>query len=399
MLTIFLQTTRTTLRTALLCLCAGCTPLAVAEGSAFVHPGGLHTTADFTRIKTRLAAMDQPWTAGWQRLTGNRHAGLDWQPAAVPVIYRGKDGAGHAENYSRLFNDAAAAYALALRWKISGDDRYAARATLLLDAWASTLQAIEGSSDRFLASGIYGYQLANAGELLRDYPHWPGGGFNAFKDMMLRVFYPMNHDFLTRHNGARIDHYWANWDLANMSSMMAIGILADRHDLYQEAVRYFKQGAGNGAINNLVWTLYPDGLGQIQESGRDQGHSLLDLALAGAFCQMAWNQGDDLFGYENNRLLRGAEYVARYNLGDAVPFTPYHNSDVTQETISPTGRGELRPIWELLYQHYVVLKGLPAPAVQRFAEKVRPEGGGGDYGPNSGGYDQTGYGTLMYTLR
>ena len=86
MLTIFLQTTRTTLRTALLCLCAGCTPLAVAEGSAFVHPGGLHTTADFTRIKTRLAAMDQPWTAGWQRLTGNRHAGLDWQPAAVPVI-------------------------------------------------------------------------------------------------------------------------------------------------------------------------------------------------------------------------------------------------------------------------------------------------------------------------
>ncbi|MFX5705817.1 hypothetical protein ABTE52_22790, partial [Acinetobacter baumannii] len=78
--------------------------------------------------------------------------------------------------------------------------------------------------------------------------------------MMLRVFYPMNHDFLTRHNGARIDHYWANWDLANMSSMMAIGILADRHDLYQEAVRYFKQGAGNGAINNLVWTLYPDGL-------------------------------------------------------------------------------------------------------------------------------------------
>jgi hypothetical protein len=29
---------------------------------------------------------------------------------------------------------------------------------------------------------------------------------------------------------------------------------------------------------------------------------------------------------------------------------------------------------------------------------VRPEGGGGDYGPNSGGYDQLGYGTLMATL-
>jgi len=32
------------------------------------------------------------------------------------------------------------------------------------------------------------------------------------------------------------------------------------------------------------------------------------------------------------------------------------------------------------------------------AAAVRPEGGGGDYGPNSGGYDQLGYGTLLYTL-
>jgi hypothetical protein len=32
------------------------------------------------------------------------------------------------------------------------------------------------------------------------------------------------------------------------------------------------------------------------------------------------------------------------------------------------------------------------------AEKERPEGGGGDYGPNSGGFDQLGYGTLTATL-
>jgi hypothetical protein len=29
---------------------------------------------------------------------------------------------------------------------------------------------------------------------------------------------------------------------------------------------------------------------------------------------------------------------------------------------------------------------------------VRPESGGGDYGPNSGGFDQLGYGTLTATL-
>ena len=31
----------------------------------------------------------------------------------------------------------------------------------------------------------------------------------------------------------------------------------------------------------------------------------------------AWNQGDDLYGYENNRFLAGAEYVAKSNLKDA----------------------------------------------------------------------------------
>jgi len=53
---------------------------------------------------------------------------------------------------------------------------------------------------------------------------------------------------------------------------------------------------------------------------------------------------------------------------------------------------------ELVYNHYVKLKGLPAPYTTRMAEKGRPEGGGGDYGPNSGGFDQLGYGTLTATL-
>ncbi len=56
---------------------------------------------------------------------------------------------------------------------------------------------------------------------MRTYPGWPAQDFDRFKRMMLTVFYPMNHDFLTHHNGARIDHYWANWDLANMDSLIA----------------------------------------------------------------------------------------------------------------------------------------------------------------------------------
>lgn len=366
--------------------------------SSFVHPGALHTQADFDRMKTQVAQHAQPWTDGWDVLIKNSHASLNWTPRPQAMIYRGYDGT-HSENYAALFNDAAAAYALALRWKVSGDDAYADKAVAILDAWSKTLTGINGTSDKFLASGIYGYQLANAAEIMRSYKHWPTQDVARFKTMMLSVFYPMNHQFLLHHNGAKIDHYWANWDLANMSSMLAIGILADRQDIYDEAVEYFKHGAGNGSIEHVVWKIYPDGLGQTQESGRDQGHNTLDVALLGAFCQMAWNQHDDLFGYDDNRALKGVEYIAKYNLGQDVPYTTYSNSDVTQPTISSAGRGNTRPVWGLFYNHYVVLKGLDAPYLRMAAEKVRPEGGGGNYGPNSGGFDQLGYGTLTYTLK
>lgn len=242
------------------------------------------------RMRKNAAARQQPWFDGWQRLVANRHASLDWKPNPQPAIYRGRNPE-HAENYATLFNDAAAAYALALRWKITGDDAYAQHAIDVLNAWSRTLTMIGGSSDKFLASGIYGYQLANAGEILRTSQLWRADDFQRFQSMMAGVFYPMNHDFLVRHNGAKIDHYWANWDLANMASMLAIGVLTDRHDIYAEAVDYFRHGAGNGSIEHVVWKLYPDGLGQVQESGRDQGHTMLDIALLGAFCQMAWSQG------------------------------------------------------------------------------------------------------------
>ena len=369
---------------------------ASAEGRAFVHPGLLHTEQDFARMSAKVKQGAQPWSDGWQRLIDNRHASLSWMPRPQAMVYRGGD---HLppETYSLLYNDAAAAYALALRWRVSGDKDYADKAVDVLNQWSATLTGIGGSTDRYLASGIYGYQLANAGEMLRGYAGWKREDFARFQRMMLTVFYPMNHDFLVRHNNTKIDHYWANWDLANMSSMLAIGVLTDRHDIYREATAYFRHGAGNGAIDHAVWKVYDGGIGQLQESGRDQGHAMLDVALLGVFCQMAWNQGDDLFGYEDNRVLKGAEYAARYNLGEDVPYTSYSNSDVTQAVISPGGRGNTRPVWELIYNHYVVLKGLKSPAVQAFAAKVRPEGGGGDYGPNSGGFDQLGYGTLTYT--
>jgi hypothetical protein len=52
----------------------------------------------------------------------------------------------------------------------------------------------------------------------------------------------------------------------------------------------------------------------------------------------------------------------------------------------------------LVYNHYTMRMGKSVPYTAAYAALVRPEGGGGNYGPNSGGYDQLGYGTLTATL-
>ncbi|WP_328773217.1 alginate lyase family protein [Streptomyces sp. NBC_00286] len=384
--------------TAALAVGASATALtgtAEAAPATFTHPGMLHAYGELNRAKVRVREGAQPWLSGWQRLTANPHSASTWQPNPQATIIRGGDG----QNYGILYNDIHAAYQNALRWQVGGTRNNAECAVRILNAWSARLTSITGNADRFLAAGIYGYQFANAAELMRGYS---GFDLERFKRMMLNVFYPLNTQFLNNHNDACITNYWANWDLCTMNSILAIGILCDDGAKYDQAVNYFKNGAGNGAIRKAVPFLHPDNLAQWQESGRDQGHTMMGMGQMGAFCEMAWNQGEDLYGYDSNRFMKAAQYVAKYNLGENVPFTTYtwgtgqNCAQQSHTVISSASRGQVRPVWDLIHYHYARRRGLSVPYITRMAESVRPEGGGGDYGSTSGGYDQTGFGTLMY---
>ncbi len=379
--------------------------------TALKHVGGLHIAADFTRIKTKIEAGDANMLAAYKKLTDNAHAQLSYNPNPVEKLIRGGSSVEEPEpdNYSRAFNDAAAAYQLALRWKITGDNAYAATAIKILNAWAATCKRISGDSNTALAAGIYGYQFALAAELLRDYSGWAAADFSAYKQWMVNVFYSLNIAFLNTHWGTCDSHYWANWDLANLASVMAIGILTDNRTMYNYAVHYLQNGKGNGnwykAVNN-VFTGTDAGLAQLQESGRDQGHATLCIALMGTICQMAWNQGDDFYGLDDNRFLKACEYIAKYNVAYLnVPFNQYIrkwaancSQTETHTQISDNARGTIRPMWALPYYHYTKVKGKTATYTKMGLDQTKPEGGGGDYGPNSGGYDQLGFGSLMFAV-
>lgn len=281
------------------------------SAQAFVHPGLLVAEADLSRARNNIELDRAPWNNSYAQLIDCACASASYVPNAVSAIYRGSDGV-HTANTNLLWNDAAAAFALALRWKLSGNESYADAAANILTTWGETLQTIGGTDDAYLAAGFQGHQFANAGELLRDYEPFATSGFDTFKGMMTSVFLPMNLDFLNHVLGSEhnVKHFFANWELGNLASAMAIAVVTDNSTLWDFGVGYFKNGEGNGCINNAVTNIMVDpdtgtSLGQGQESGRDQGHSALDWQLLGVVAQQAWNQGEDLFGYNDSRILKG----------------------------------------------------------------------------------------------
>ena len=382
------------------------TPIPINANKIFVHPGLLHTQADFDRMKVKVNASAEPWLSGWNKLIANSHSQLSYNPSPVVKLIRGGGSTEEPlpDNYSAAFNDAAAAYQTAIRWKITGDVAYANKSIQILNAWASTCTSISGDSNKALGAGIYGYQFANAAEIMRTYSGWAPADFDKFKQFMKTVFLPISQDFLVRHNNTCISHYWANWDLCSLLNVMSIGVLTDDVTLYNYAINYLNKGGGNGQLLKAIWYDHKDGTAQIQEAGRDQGHALLCVGFLADIAQSAWNQGDNVYGYNNNLILKGAEYEAKYNFtNQTIPFQPYNNCDnVNQTVISQVARGGIRPIWHGLYNHYVKRAGLSETLNAKYITYVKNlyavEGGGGDYGPNSGGFDSMGFGTLLYTL-
>jgi hypothetical protein len=353
--------------------------------AAFAHPGGLHNQADLDRMRTQVAASARPWIDGWNRLLTDPQAQTSYNPAP-----QGNMGVSR----QRASQDAHAAYLNAIRGYVANNTAHIDKAISICNAWSAAVNQVPTGTDIPGLSGIPIGEFAIVGELLRIYvpSRWATADFNRFKTMMLNYWYPVCDDFLRNHNGSCISNYWANWDAANIAAVMAIGILCDDQAKFDQAVTYFQSGAGMGSIMNAVYAIHPGNLGQWQESGRDQEHAQLGVGLLGEVCEMAWKQGLDLYAYSNNRLLAGAEYTAQYNLWKPVPYNFYTNCQPSNNKwVSINGRGRLddRPLWELLYNHYVVRRGLSAPNTQAMAQLMRPEHGSADH---------FGYGTLTFTL-
>jgi len=347
----------------------------------FVHPGLSHKLSDLDRMKHMVEAGIEPFASSFELLASNRRASFDYEVA---------DGMTGMTNLTPtlnrfLVNDGIAAYYNSLMWYITGDSRHAEKAIEVFSVW-SDLRRMDAN---FALDGGRHWKLIEAAEIIKStYSGWDPDDLQKFKDMLV---YPgwsgtdaptaaLNSDdhtlYWTVYQGDPARH--GNQGIFGMRVMMAMGIFLDNEIMYDRALRYL-QGLPHrsddlpypsgpprvsGPINryehydefsldgfedtiedygyNEVISNYIYENGQGQESSRDQAHALGGTSTLATMAEIAWNQGDDLYGHLDNRILTGLSFWYRYNVSWVRSFadqpTPWEPTVESGEYIERSDR-------------------------------------------------------------
>lgn len=342
----------------------------------FAHPGLLHNREELAFVQEKIAAGAEPWKSAWEQLQRSDSASLDYAPRPRAEVIRGPYNNPNIGS-SEMSSDAAAAYAHALQWCLTGEKAHAMKAIEILNAWSATLQTVSGHDTKLLI-GMLGVKFCNAAELIRHtYDGWEEEDQQSFEKMLRQVFYPAIKEYYPSANG--------NWDGSMIQTILAMGIYLDDREMFNNAVEYYLKGEGNGSIEHYI-----NAFGECQESGRDQGHTQMGLGFLGSACEMAWKQGVDLYGAADNRLALGFEYTAKYNLGHDVPYEPYLSFEgrYHYRELSSKARGRFSPIYDRIVYHYHGRLGLDMTYSREATRKTRRR--------RRGSSSQLQWGSLMF---
>lgn len=332
------------------------------ELAQLVHPGISHKRSDLDRMKLMVEAGIEPWASTYAALRSHSRAKhtyvvgvVNQDPSFVTEYSDASD--------AWFINDGTAAYYNALMWYITGDERHAEKSIEIFNTYKGLRRNSTGIP---LRSGRI-WRIIEAAEIIaHTYDGWDPVDMQEFKDMLV---YPGYSATTVPTQAIQNDDYTFYWHIYNgdparhgnqglfaMRTMMAMGIFLDNEVMYERALRYlrgeshrpddlsypsgppinnneitscgfFDEFTNNGFQNtiqdygyNEVISNYIYENGQSQESSRDQAHGLAGVGTIQVISEMAWSQGDDLYGHLNNRPLLGMEFYLRYNMSVEFPF-------------------------------------------------------------------------------
>lgn len=215
---------------------------------------------------------------------------------------------GGCSNYTSFTDDTRAAYQNALMWYITREQGHWDTATSILDAWGTNLTDIIGT-DTSLLVGLEGDMFANAAEIMRWEGDWVEAGAtfrgaSGFSNQLYWLFGKQS-----------INVGQANYGMASIKALLSFSVYLDDVTMYNYALHMYKNDPCGGLRGNFQL-----GTGQSAEAGRDQGHAKGALGWSAMAARVIQSQGRDVHGLDDDLLLKGGEYIARYNLGEEVDY-------------------------------------------------------------------------------
>jgi len=339
------------------------------------HPGCSTSESDLQRMKSMIRAQKSPWYDAWLMLK------KDWKAAntynttgSINGDIGGSDG-----NRQKAARDAQAAYYNMLMWYVLNDStgyeatakKHAECARNIINTWTSTITTDNVSAELFMLPISI---IVEAAEMLRLYDGWTSDEREAFSTLCREKFYPATKGWLGDCSS------WPGWDGPANFCNLCMGVFLEDEEMFNEAIRYYKYGDsetgfGGGCLTNMVI----NDKGQSVEMGRDIPHAEIGPLFATTLCKVAETQGyeEDLWAYQDNLLLTALEYLTEYQITHQRTYWEFYQScagsDLTTgvernfNDISTTNLGNISgyPAPELIYNHYVIDKGLEAPYCQQ----------------------------------
>jgi hypothetical protein len=336
----------------------------VASARDFIHPGGINSAAELDFVKGRIKAGAQPWKGEFDQLRASGYA------TRTAHGLRNINSDGKDAEVSR--DDAIAAYAQSLLWHFTGEEVYARGSISILNSWTELQGFTAGSDQDRLQAGWIGSVFASAAEVMRGHPDWAARGVPKFQGMFKRAFYPQ----LKTASG------WnGNVDLTQIAALMAIAVFNEDEDQFSKAIvrlkirnrAYFylkSEGplppaiAGDGGDPQAFWSnpkSWVDGLNQ--ETCRDNGHhSQFGLGSALQAAEIAWHQGVDVYGENQQRYTAAMELLAGQFLSGSM-------KGLCKDDTPTANRYDA---WEIGYNHYHNRRGIALPNTAKLiVEQIR----------------------------
>jgi hypothetical protein len=268
------------------------------------HPGGMHPVAQLNFVRKQIQLGKQPIADAYKQLIEYAELAGSHQTNAladfkVPGYYT--DSTNHRKNSRSLQSDSFDAYACALAFQLSGDEKYGIEAVRFLNAWGK-LNKSYSDYDGSLVMAYSGTGMVMAAELLSGYKGWKPVDRQQFLTWVREVYRKSANEIRNRKNN------WADW--GRFGSILSAQLLDDDDEI-KENIRLIK--------SDIFDKIADDGHMPHETARAANGiwYTYFSLAPITAACWVAYNAtGEDLFHYKkgNRSIKKAVDYLYHYNM-------------------------------------------------------------------------------------